>query len=430
VIFVPVKLGTKILLLISLLLGLLGAVLPLGLGLLLERGMPQTIAELDRQLGGVSLNLTGFERHWFDSEFSVSVEPAGQTQALVYQSRLIHGPWPLAPLAWISGQGRLLHPASGQLAEDQWHLSAIGNLHAEIFSKWGDATGGEHLDLQLQVQTAQRFNQVVIKLPPSSARFGEQFEALEVDGSVRFNRDDNGDWALKLDLLGDSLALDSGQQTLDQPVVALGLSASNNQVQVSIELAADRLDAGADHHYQNLDAQLTLEHLHRPSLATWLAAIAEAHKSGLRGAFLLERARGDLLMAMPGLLANQPWLRLDTLSLISNEGPAQATARFGFPLAPPAGFLGNPLLLIEVLALEGQLQLPETLAQHWATLRTRSELGGAAGSAEIQAGADEFLLRLRANQLLVREAGDYRMQFELKEGELTLNGQSMLLPVY
>ena len=178
----------------------------------------------------------------------------------------------------------------------------------------------------------------------------------------------------------------------------LNLKAGPSKVDTAITLSARQIVAEPDHHYRDGSVRIALDGLHRETLSDWLQAVLAAHQAGLRGKFLLEKARGDALLALPALLAHRPSIRIEPLRLISPAGEASAQFEIALHQAPPPGLLRNPALLIEVATAKGRIQLPQSLARHWAALQARAELGPSASVAAITTASEELLLRLRANQ--------------------------------
>jgi hypothetical protein len=404
--------------------------LPLLIGLALQWAAPGAVLGLDQQLAAFSVRLIAIERHWFSTELTVGLEPTDGSADLTYQSELLHGPWPLRRPTWLQGRGRLVHPELATVGEDQWRLSPRLNLSAEIRSDWQRKAAGQQMDLALRLHANRQMSQISLQLLPSAVRFPGQLHASALRGQGQFERDQHNNWQLELQLDADTLGDGQWPELLTNPALNLRLSAAQDTLGLATEITLDALEQGEHHNYQQVVARMTLGNLHRLTLANWLEAALAAHRSGLRGQFLVEKTSGDLLLALPALLAQQPEFELQSLQLDSSRGAAELVFRLGLPSAPPPGFLLNPLVLIEVAAAQGALQLSQALAHHWATLQARAELGVAANQAAVNTAADDFLLRLRANQLLLGKGSDYHLEMALSEGELTLNGQSMYLPTF
>jgi hypothetical protein len=424
------KMRHKLILSLLVMLSGLLAGLPLLIGLILQREMPRAVAELDQQLGGFSIRLISIERHWFSSDLRLAVEPVNGSPKLIYHSHMTHGPWPLDQPSWLHGQGSLIHPDLAALVDDNWRLSPALNLSADIQSHWQQGHSGQRMDLNLHLRAARRLDNIRVDLLPSSVTLPGQFHSQALAGLVQFSKDNDENWQVELQLAAASLGDGHWPQLLSRPVLELTLEARQSKVSATTTITVHRIASGPDHNYRDATARISIEGLHRETLANWLDAVIAGHKRGLRGRYLIEMAGNTLLLALPSLLAHQPSIDLEHLKLVSPEGEANVRFEIGLVAAPPPGFLLNPGSLVEVAAANGALQLPQALAQHWAVLQARAELGPAASLAMVTAASNEFLLRLRANQLLISDGTNYRLALELSQGELTLNGQSMHLPTF
>ena len=396
------KVRHKLILSLLILLAGLLAGLPLLIGLILQRQVPQGIALLDQQLGEYSIQLISIERSWFSSNLLLGVEPLNGSPKLIYRSQIKHGPWPLNQPAWLHGQGSLIHPDLAALIEDHWRLSPSLNLSAEIQSRWQEGRSGQGLDLRFHLRTSRRLSKIRIDLMPSSVTLPGRFHSRALKGFGQFDQDNDDNWHVELQLAAESLGDGQWPQLLAAPVLELHLAASQTEVSATTSFAGHRVALGPDHDYRDVTARIALDGLHRETLANWLQAVIAGHQSGLRGKYLTELANSTLLLALPSLLAHQPSIDIEALELTSPEGEANARFEIGLAGAPPPGFLLNPGSLIEVAVANGALQLPQALVHRWAVLQARSELGPAASLATVTAAGDEFVLRLRANQLLIR----------------------------
>ena len=123
--------------------------IPLLIGLVVQQAAPRVVADLDQQLGDLSIGLLSIKRHWFSSDLLLGVEPAKGAAKLIYHAHLKHGLWPLDEPSWLRAQGRLVHPDLGPVIEDEWRLSLTLAWSAQIQSRWHESHSGRQLDMNL-----------------------------------------------------------------------------------------------------------------------------------------------------------------------------------------------------------------------------------------------------------------------------------------
>jgi hypothetical protein len=185
-------------------------------------------------------------------------------------------------------------------------------------------------------------------------------------------------------------------------------------VEAELRAAARNVDVAALHAYMD-----TLRR-EAPALAADPAALASA-----------------LTPAIERGLAAGPVVSIEPLRFRLDDLPFDATITMAVDAAalPPAGALDlmDPTLWLEIVDVDAALEVAKPLAERLAALAVEAQIAAdettppeqRAYMAEAQAGL--FLVMLVGRGLLVDDGERYRMQLQLADGTLTLNGSPLPL---
>ena len=141
---------------------------------------------------------------------------------------------------------------------------------------------------------------------------------------------------------------------------------------------------------------------------------------------------------MPGLMKHSPEFEISRLDLNTSDGEFRGKAKIVFH-GENALALSNPLLLLSAVTAHAEFAIADRLLEEiveWTSRKEmmeagKSEEGKRLSEEEIEVLAvtkrQERLETLVANNILIREDGDYRAWADYETGRLTLNGRPLIL---
>lgn len=138
-----------------------------------------------------------------------------------------------------------------------------------------------------------------------------------------------------------------------------------------------------------------------------------------------------LFAALPDLLKKGPVLELTELSVDSENGKAKGSARLTVDTSDPR-LLGNPFMIKEALIADARVRIPQRLLIALTERTIRREMA----TLEVEYSDEEVRQMARervrqqmakpmANNVLVLEDGEYRLDLSLKNGVVELNGKKI-----
>ena len=206
--------------------------------------------------------------------------------------------------------------------------------------------------------------------------------------------------------------------------------ADNATVDSEVSLRAERLSAG-DLEFGPAHYVLALRNMDAEAMAKITAAIADARRKNLPEQQAGMLVGATLLGLLPDILKKGPVLEISEFSIASPQGSAQGAARLTIDTSDPAVFQ-NPLLLTQALVLDASFEVPEALLVALAERSIAKEvasLGAGYSDEQITAMARmrvrQGMSSAQAQQWFVLDEGVYRLELQMDQGRMTLNGRAV-----
>jgi uncharacterized protein YdgA (DUF945 family) len=414
------KLLALVVLVVILLIG--GA--PYFVGMLLPRHVDKTIAYINAQHQGISLEKVSLERHWFSSNIVIkahideglassnspsALSVAGLTNAnktvdITLNSVVRHGPMMMG--TDVEGKKRLklglgfvhfaVFPKDISNIGDSMDLSRLATLVKDqpLFTVTNLITflledkisfksaSVHHQDEQGKIDwdgvigkiwLNARGNRITVELVNSPLTFegkdGQKISASELTFKMSHHKDSNGLWVGQSDVSIPKLSVSNKTgDIIDLKAGKLDVSTRSQKELFEGTINASFTELNHNQRvYGPLTLKTTLDHLDAKALATIAQFQATADQNYNAIANLVRQ--NQLLTAITQLLSNKPKLTVDTFSLKTPEGLMTLKGAFSLDeqTRQPGGFLQlEPFIRSINLALD--LTLPTPLAERLAIL--------------------------------------------------------------
>jgi hypothetical protein len=411
--------GKRIAIVLILIVLLVAVVAPGLIGMTIERSHPNLVVGIDENLKHANLTLERFEPGWFSSQALVTVA-MDTGPDLQWHADFEHGPW-LMPLGWLTVTGDLSHPDHGPIASLTARVTPDGRIIGKINLSWPEAP---LLAIEADLTIDQGFDRLQLVTHKAQVQHAD-FEARALDVDLMLVGLRSGPRSARLNWSAPQARIASHTQT--RPEGTLTLLADGQRLSIEMAVSGNRWQWGNED-WRDVALQFGISGMHQTTTLGLLKRIKQHLDADLEPQWLAQQIQAELFLALPTLLASQPVVSLEALHFLSNSGPGDARFRATLSAPPPAGFLADPGLLVEVLVISAQAEVPRLDAHRWIEQQIRSELGPDASPEVVALARDDQLARLRANRIVVVDADRWHMAADLADEVLTLNGQMMRLP--
>ena len=381
--------------------------------------------------GLLQLELIDYQRGFLVSEAKTRLELRGESLLLLHQLR--HFPWMVRVNSWIDAAASTDDPVERRLLE-QLQLQTDVSLDGAADSRFElpqltISEGETELQLQgfcfsTQLETGLNAGTIDFRLQQltvTEAGAGTlQLVGMQLQSDFR-------------DLQG--LPLGRGMLQLEQLTLTPGagdpFALQGVNYQVATEQAADSLSSRVE--LQLADLQLGGEHFHDGRLVLNLAGVnVEVARRLQQEVQQLQRdysrqPTDPLLLQLQlvglysQLLSEGVSLSLEQLSLQGDPGELQGEGRFELTQAAGAGGLQS------LNGLQGQLQLQldqDFFSSGFRLVDALQRQGRKTNRAVLNEQAEQLAGALVQKGILVRQAGGYRLDFSVAQGQALLNGQA------
>lgn len=188
-------------------------------------------------------------------------------------------------------------------------------------------------------------------------------------------------------------------------------------------------------HLGQADYAADMRNIDAKALSKLAASFDALKKQNLPPRQLSMMMGATLFGELPQLLARGPVLEISKLSVDTGYGRLNGTAKLTVDTSNPA-LLSNPLLLKKALIIQAQLQIPQQLVTELMARRLKEQLqplGVNYTDAQIRSLAkariNKALNASPLGSLVIQKNGMYLVKANFKAGQLTVNGQSIPLPM-
>lgn len=368
--------------------------MPWWVGQRIETRFLRIVANTDRALAAVTVDLARYQRGWVASDAVWTVDAGARRFRLT--AAIAHGPLPVTAArsayrwnpALVHVTGRLL-PAAGQapLARFRYRLGIDQSQRGAVALTPGSVTD---IPGRLRWQSAKLTYQLAGQQRPWDV-------ALEAGGVTAAGRG----MVLALARLAAEAASAHGQL--------------HGRLQARVRsLALPGVTAGPGR------ATLTLRGLDASALGRILHHVAQVAGRGPSLRQFAGAVAGVFWVKAPALLAHRPRLELKGLRLEAPSGVLRARGYLTFITADPR-VLRNPWLLTRAIDARFEMHLPPPLARALAAVYIRLK-AGLPPRANVGARARAWIERRLADGFFVRRDGLLHTTIRYTGGMLTING--------
>lgn len=400
------------------------------------------------------LRVEAFDRGWFTSRATVSVEAAShrarsfidalgaprEAGGLVLTDRIAHGllpaPGPDGELAWRPGlaavSGRLRAPGSpdsAPLARLAYRIGLDGGVVMVLDTPGAGIPAGEP-----GRTIGWRDLHVEAVIPPSPGPLSLRAGAAELGARHSLGRIILHGIEGRVDALLPESGLPTGSIELGarEAVVAdangpgtmggagslalrIAFEGRGKQAGMTVEGSLD--DVGSPRQvYGPGDLRLSVQGLDAGSLVRLIDSVTRIQARGVTGRAGTMALAGALLAEANALLAHGPVLELERLELAGPDGPVRATGRLELESTEPV-VLNNPYLLQRAVKGTFEITVPPIAARHAALIHLRR-------NGLLAAQAPEAWLATQVSRgRLTRDGGDYQASVRLEQGRVLVNGR-------
>lgn len=402
----------------------------------------------------VRLRVEAFDRGWFTSRATVSVQAAGhrarslidalgaprEADRLVLTDRIAHGLLPATghdgALGWrpalAAVSGRLRAPGladSAPLARLAYRVGLDGGVVMALDAPGaGGPAGGSDRTF------GWRGLHVEATIPPGPGRLSLKIGAAELGAPQSLGRIILHDLEGRLDASLPESGLPAGLIELGarEALVAeangpnrmgganglalrIDFDGRGTEASVTVEGSLDNVGSPRQV-YGPGDLRLSVKGLDAGSLVRLIDSVTRIHARGVTGRAGTMAMAGALLAETNALLAHGPVLELERLELAGPDGPVHAKGRLELESTKPV-VLNNPYLLQRAVKGTFEITVPPVAARHAALIHLRRN-----GLLDDHS-PESWLATQVSRGRLTRDGGGYHASVRLARGRVLVNGR-------
>lgn len=394
---------------------------------------------------GVTVRILEYHRGITQSHAQTlwSLAAGEDTYDLTVTHDIVHGPWPMGQAAQVVSRFMLPPDSEPQLLEAlqqhpplewtttaSWSGATKHTLYSPNFTAqfedgsvltWGGLKAQWNLSAQRHAASGLvQMPALRVKVEEGTSMDLEDAEFtfdVHIPASLNFW---NGPSTLQVGKLTVRDMQEQSQWQMQGIGIQLDSSLQDNRVQMALDSSIAKVEL-PEFTLGDLALEMQAKHIN----ADWLSAFMlwmqrHSEDDGLSAA---------LLNNLPALLASKPEIAVTRFGLQTPEGAAEMSASIAYVGPEPDAF--NPLTDLHV---QMHAQLPHTILSQLLDIKVRNDylalleqLGQSFDEAELQAAVDDGVGKRLKSLLDLGAIQDKGMAFstniELKQGELTLNGQ-------